>query len=112
MRWVLSNDLGDELRTEWRTISIKANHTYWIKFPNDARSNCVSPSADTLEYAENSCDLIAVAVLPEERFDTPQDPNSCYKIFRTYQVINWCEYDGESNPVIVSRDWDAHNATD
>ena len=32
--------------------------------------------------------------------------DECYKIFRTYSVINWCEYDGISDPVVVSRDED------
>ncbi|WP_461496327.1 hypothetical protein, partial [Pyruvatibacter sp.] len=111
VEWVLSNG-DDELVTETRRITIVGKHDYWIKFPQDARSNCASPNADTIEYAEQSCDLIAIATLPEERFETPQDANSCYKIFRTYQVINWCEYDGESQPVVVSRDWDAFNAVD
>ena len=32
--------------------------------------------------------------------------DECYKIFCTYSVINWCEYDGISDPVVVSRDED------
>ncbi len=60
-----------------------------------------------------ACDLLAVYTDENpERFFATSDPDACYKIFQTYKVINWCEYDGESIPVIVSRDWDAHNGDD
>jgi len=67
---------------------------------------------DSVAVETRGCDLFAISQLPDERFETPQDPNSCYKILRTYRVINWCEYDGESQPTVVSRDWDAHNGID
>ena len=35
--------------------------------------------------------------------------DECYKIFRTWKVINWCQYDGESEPFIVGRDEDCDN---
>ncbi|MEZ4992316.1 MAG: hypothetical protein R2824_17970 [Saprospiraceae bacterium] len=31
---------------------------------------------------------------------------SATRSFRTCSVINWCEYDGISDPVVVSRDED------
>jgi hypothetical protein len=108
--WTLSNG-EDELTTVERELTIRGSYDYWLKFPQDVYANCSDPSIEGVEYETNGCDLIAISQLPDERFETPQDPNSCYKLLRTYRVINWCEYDGESQPVVVSRDWDAHNGS-
>ncbi|AEE52688.1 T9SS type A sorting domain-containing protein [Haliscomenobacter hydrossis] len=37
-----------------------------------------------------SCDILAVNIT-DKRYDASDD--ECYKIFRTYTVINWCAYD-------------------
>ena len=86
-----------------QTIVINEVHNYEIKFPKDASANCSEPSPDTIEYNEIACDLLAVSV-DDEFFSASGD--ECYKIFRTFSVINWCEYDGEAAPVVVSRDED------
>lgn len=84
-------------------ITIVPNHNYEIKFPKDGMSNCGIPNPDTIEVFEMACDLLAVSVS-----DTVFSASGaeCYKIFRTYKVINWCEYDGESPPVLIGRDED------
>jgi hypothetical protein len=48
--------------------------------------------------------LITVSTT-DERFDA--SAGECYKIFRTFKVINWCEYDEEAlGPIHVARsDW-------
>jgi len=85
-------------------INVVANHDYWIKFPADQTADCGDEvDINGVEFAEEACDLIAVSS-EDERFYATQDPDACYKIFRTYRVINWCEYDGEAQPTIVSRD--------
>jgi hypothetical protein len=91
-------------------ITVEGHHDYWVKFPADDSYFCADEMAAGVEYETNSCDLITVYE-NDEVFESVADPDACYKIFRTYKVINWCEYDSESLPVIVSRDWDAHNAT-
>ena len=93
-------------------IQVKERHDYWIKFPEDQDANCGdSVAINGVEYSEDACDLLAVSH-QDERFSATQDPDACYKIFRTYRVINWCEYDGEAEPTIVSRDWDRWNGAD
>lgn len=84
-------------------ITIVPNHNYDIKFPKDGMSNCGIPNPDTIEVFEMACDLLAVSV-QDTVFSASGD--ECYKLFRTYKVVNWCEYDGESPPVIISRDED------
>ena len=95
-----------------QVINVVARHDYWVKFPADQNADCGNDvDINGVEFAEEACDLIAVSSTDETFFAT-QDPNACYKIFRTYRVINWCEYDGEAQPTIVSRDWDSWNGAD
>ena len=95
-----------------QVINVVARHDYWVKFPADQAADCGDDvEINGVEFAEEACDLIAVSS-EDERFFATQDPDACYKIFRTYRVINWCAYDGEAQPTIVSRDWDSWNGAD
>ncbi|HRK82676.1 MAG TPA: GEVED domain-containing protein [Saprospiraceae bacterium] len=89
-----------------QTITINENHNYWIKFPRDYSANCGDPAPTGIEYEEIGCDLLAVSTV-DEPFSASGD--ECYKIFRTFRVINWCEYNGQDAPVIVGRDEDCDN---
>ena len=87
-----------------QVITINGDHEYKIKFPADAEGNCSVPQADEVEVFEINCDLLAVSV-NEERFEASGD--ECYKVFRTFRVINWCEFDEESSrPIVIGRDED------
>lgn len=93
-------------------ITVRERYDYWIKFPKDIKANCSAGIIDSgyLEVAEEYCDLLAVAYTDDYLY-APQDTDACFKVFRTYQVINWCEYNGSSAPVIISRDWDGWNGS-
>ncbi|MBX2927920.1 MAG: T9SS type A sorting domain-containing protein [Saprospiraceae bacterium] len=86
-------------------LSAQTNvHNYEIRFPKDAQANCTQPVPDTILVEEiGDCDLLAVSV--QDNFFAASG-DECYKIFRTYRVLNWCEYDGFSQPVVLSRDED------
>ncbi len=107
-----SNGVSTILESLTQTILIKERYDYWIKFPKDITANCSAGVVDSgqLEVVQQNCDLLAIGY-QDEYFYAPQTPEACFKIFRTYQVINWCEYDGSSAPVVVSRDWDTWNGT-
>jgi hypothetical protein len=87
-------------------ITVEEVHDYEIKFPKDAEANCGTADAGAVEYTELACDLLAVSYT-DEFFSASGE--ECYKIFRTWRVINWCQYDGESAPFIVGRDEDCDN---
>ncbi|MCB9326661.1 MAG: T9SS type A sorting domain-containing protein [Lewinellaceae bacterium] len=89
-----------------QVITVYEVHNYEIKFPKDASAECGTPSPDTIAYNTIGCDLITVNVT-----DVPYTATSdeCYKILRTYKVINWCEWDGESDPIVIGRDEDCDN---
>ena len=84
-------------------ITVEAEHDYRIKFPRDYEEFCMVPSPDSVLFVEDACDLLAVSI-QDEILET--EAPECYKIFRTYRVINWCEYDGIAQPVVVPRDVD------
>ncbi|HMO39247.1 MAG TPA: SdrD B-like domain-containing protein [Saprospiraceae bacterium] len=83
----------------------KVNH-YTIKFPKDADVECGVPSPDTLVVNTLGCDQLSVSV-SDVQFSAIGD--ECYRIFRTYRVINFCEYDGSSQPIVIGRDEDCDN---
>lgn len=86
-----------------QVVTIEAVHEYKIYFPKDAEAYCELPNPEVLIKEELGCDLLAVSKT-DARFGTGSE--GCYKILRTYKVINWCEYDGESPAVQIGRDED------
>jgi hypothetical protein len=86
-----------------QTVTIEGAHDYNIRFPADQVAYCTTPEPEPIQYNEFSCDLLAVST-NDLIFNTATD--ACYKIFRTYRVINWCEYDGISAPIVIGRDED------
>ncbi len=71
-------------------IWVNPVHEYNICFPKDVSTDCKTPIIDTVITDELGCDILAVNV-HDKRYDASDD--ECYKIFRTYSVINWCTYD-------------------
>ena len=79
-------------------IYLSRHHDYCIKFPKDAQAECLEdPDIPGVELFEYACDLLAVSV-QDERFDVPTSNSECYKLFRTYRVINWCQFDEDVDP--------------
>jgi hypothetical protein len=88
-------------------VHVRAIHEYNIVFPKDASFDCKTPIVDTVLTDELACDVLAVNV-SDKRYDASD--NECYKIFRTYTVINWCVYDdrcgdplSDGNVFVVNR---------
>jgi hypothetical protein len=84
---------GDLLVTCMQTIYLRNIHEYNIRFPKDASVNCLQTlSPDSVRVAELGCDVLAVNV-SDKRYAASDD--ECYKVFRTYTVINWCAYNDQ-----------------
>ncbi len=106
-RWSVTDQWGNvSSNTCQQIITVLEVHNYEIKFPKDAAAVCGDPNPDTIETYELGCDLLAVSVY-DDFFSASGD--ECYKIFRTYRVINWCEYNGQAPAVVVGRDEDCDN---
>lgn len=87
-RWTLNK--GGQATTCEQRITVLPIYEYDICFPKDATANCKTLKADSVFTAELGCDVLAVNV-SDKRYDASD--GECYKIFRTYTVINWCAYD-------------------
>lgn len=104
---------GLDLRSDTchQTIQILPDYHYAICFPPDVRATCGDdPAIPGLTITESDCDLMAIShqdTLVRDAFGR----SNCPRIQRTWQVINWCEYNGDAAPVVVQRDWDAWNGT-
>nr|WP_290932897.1 hypothetical protein [Haliscomenobacter sp.] len=90
--WSLTKETvkGPITITCYQTIWVRPVHEYDICFPKDVDSDCKTPIIDTVLTDELACDILAVNIT-DKRYDATGD--ECYKIFRTYSVINWCPYD-------------------
>ena len=87
-----------------QVITITEVHNFEIKFPADAEAVCGVADPDSVIYEEIGCDLLAVNHT-DEFFSASGD--ECYKIFRKWKVINWCQYDGQDDqPLVIGRDED------
>ncbi len=91
--WTLTKKTahGPIVSTCKQIITVLPLREYDIRFPKDVDTrDCSKPLIDTLKVDEHSCDILAINIT-DKRYDKSAD--ECYKIFRTYTVIDWCAYD-------------------
>jgi hypothetical protein len=91
--WTLTKQTahGPVVTTCRQIIKVLPLREYNICFPKDVdQRDCKTPVIDTAVVDELGCDVLAVNV-SDKRYDASSD--ECYKIFRTYTVVNWCAYD-------------------
>lgn len=86
-----------------QVITINLVHNYEIRFPKDASAECGVPPIDTLIVRGFGCENMAISTV-DQIFTA--SGGACYKIFRTYRVINWCEYNGQAQATVINRDED------
>lgn len=87
-RWTIAK--GSQSTSCEQVITVVPIHEYDICFPKDATADCKKVNADSAFAVELGCDVLAINV-SDKRYDASD--SECYKIFRTYTVINWCAYD-------------------
>ncbi|MCB0608077.1 MAG: T9SS type A sorting domain-containing protein, partial [Lewinella sp.] len=85
-----------------QVITIDYTMNYEIRFPKDVVTDCVD-NVDTLILNKVGCDSITWTCSDEY---LPVEGDECLNILRTYHVINHCEWDGVSAPIVISRDED------
>jgi hypothetical protein len=86
-------------------IVVEEVNRYDIRFPRDLSSaECGVAPSDSLIHAIEGCDVLAIS-RDTARYDASGD--ECFKLFITYNIVNWCEYAGESvQPTLIPRDID------
>jgi uncharacterized repeat protein (TIGR01451 family) len=85
-----------------QVVTINNVTHYAVRFPADVQTDCIN-NVDTARVYEIGCDRITVT-----HRDTilPATGSACYVVRRTYDVINHCEWNGISAPVVIGRDED------
>jgi hypothetical protein len=90
-RWTVVDAAGNSAVCSQRIV-VTYEQNYWVKFPAD-RIVTVCDGASIFgapEFYGEDCELMATSYVDE--FFTVI-PDACYKIERTWTVINWCKYD-------------------
>lgn len=84
-------------------ITVQDVVDYDIRFPADETGVCGFSEPDSVRVGTSGCGLLAVSVQSDTLivFD-----DECVKVERRIRVLDWCRYDGVSNPVVVGRDED------
>jgi hypothetical protein len=81
-------------------IVVTYEQDYYIKFPNDAIVTFCDGSGiyDEPKFFGKDCELIGVSFV-DEIFTVV--PDACFKIERTWQIINWCTYNPNLDCIYV-----------
>lgn len=83
-------------------IQVKGIRDYGFRLPADTAVVCSKlKDAPKLSLQENGCDLLAFSYSDNRSLPVG---NECYIIYRTFQIINWCEFK-ENKPIVsITRD--------
>jgi len=87
--WQASDPSGNGPATCTQIIFVDHVSDWVVEFPEDKTVTCTDdvPDFGEPELTNESCELIAVSY--EDQIFTSV-PDACYKISRTWKVINWC----------------------
>ncbi|WP_273446129.1 T9SS type A sorting domain-containing protein [Neolewinella agarilytica] len=87
-----------------QVVDILPYNEYTVRFPGDQRYTCRElPTPEDLLAVESGCELLTV----NTSVDTlVADESACYKLRLNHEIINWCEYDGNSRAFLIPRDAD------
>ena len=89
-------DINEVLRSTnncTQEILITEVHDFVIDFPQDAEADCGEPTIPTIITESPGCDVLSINIGEPAVFAATGD--ECYKLSITYDVINWCLWDGE-----------------
>ena len=98
--WLVTDPAGNVAAACQQQITVEHRADWAVTFPENKTVNCgemIPPLGEPIVFAE-SCELLAVSW--EDAVFTVV-PGACFKIERTWTIINWCEYSGQ-NPVLES----------
>jgi hypothetical protein len=100
-RWTASDDSGNNsLQTCTQRIFVDHVSDWAVEFPADITVDCGTtvPDFGEPEIFFETCELVAISH-DDELFTTV--PDACYKILRTWTVINWCVVGDDIDEEIV-----------
>ncbi|MEN0004502.1 MAG: hypothetical protein AAF798_10170, partial [Bacteroidota bacterium] len=87
----------------FQTVTIENVQNYAIKFPQDTQQAFGIPIPEEIVLEASGCDILAASFEDEYLAVAGEE---CLVLSRTYRVVNWCEYGGDADPIVVDRDED------
>ena len=98
--WKATDSTGNNSSACTQNIFVDHVSDWVVSFPADITIHCGTavPSFDQPQVFHNSCEIIATSY-DDELFTTV--PDACYKIVRTWQIINWCVVGSEVNQEVL-----------
>ncbi|HNR08606.1 MAG TPA: glycine-rich protein [Saprospiraceae bacterium] len=102
--WFSKDECGNEVTTSQKIIT-KHRSDFEVLFPPDVITACTDPAALSQDVLgrpmvmDDECEVVGM-VYTDELFNDL--PDACYKIVRTWRVINWCKF--EPNQAVGSGD--------
>ncbi|MBK8566422.1 MAG: HYR domain-containing protein [Saprospiraceae bacterium] len=104
IRSFIASDLSGNTAVQPCTQTINIDHVsdWVIEFPADLTINCgaTPPDFGEPEIFYETCELLAVTY-DDETFNVV--PDACYKIVRTWSIINWCVVGAEVDQEVVEQ---------
>lgn len=91
-RWIARDVWGlESIDTCTQTIYIEYVEDWEITLPRDINLTCpvTETNIDSVTIRNGNCDKLAVSV-ETQMFDVV--PDACFKVIKTYHIINWCNY--------------------
>ncbi|MEM6321287.1 MAG: T9SS type A sorting domain-containing protein [Bacteroidota bacterium] len=92
---------GNKSNNAFQDVKVAYRAGWKFTLPDDWEGKCEStliPPALTIE--NGACDLLGYEVT-SKLFEVPGD--ACFKMERTYHIINWCKYVAGTAPVEIAR---------
>jgi hypothetical protein len=84
-------DCSGQTSTCTQRVVVTYNQNYFVKFPNDVRTNMCSPNNDYGKPTVFGDDCEVMSITFHDQTIDPV-PDACIKISREWTVINWCTY--------------------
>ncbi len=94
-------DCGGQSTTCTQRIAVHYQSSFFVRFPNDILLNeCNSPfdNFGQPEFSGVDCENLGVSY-EDQRFTVV--PDACFKIERTWRIINWCTYNPNAGCTMV-----------
>jgi hypothetical protein len=118
-KWTASDPSGNGVTSCTQVLTVEHVSNWVVEFPEDITAECQNgmlPDFGEPEVFFDDCELIG-QTFDDQYFYVV--PDACYKIVRTWEVINWCLYDEFGSNVYsefsedqVSQDFDGDGDTD
>ena len=92
---------GNKSEYVYQDVKVVYKAGWSFVLPSDADGTCeMAPDANSITINNGTCDLLGYEVT-DKRYDVTGD--ACYKIERTYHIINWCKYVAGDAPIQIAR---------